>query len=131
MPYKDPLKKKEKQRGYSKKHYAKNAAKIRAATKKTKDNFKQKWKDFKATLSCLECEANHPAILDFHHIDPEMKNESVHKLINSGSYKKALEEVQQCVVLCSNCHRVYHYNERQKAKEMGAEAPADITLQYG
>jgi hypothetical protein len=126
MPYKDPLKKKKKQKGYSKKHYDKNAGKVKAATKKTKDTFKQKWKDFKATLSCLECGIYHPAILDFHHIDPEMKNESVHKLINTGSYKKALAEVEQCVVLCSNCHRVYHYNERQKAK---MEAEASITLQ--
>ena len=125
MPYKDPLKKKEKQKSYSKKHYDENAGKVKAATKKTKDTFKQKWKDFKATLSCLECGIYHPAILDFHHIDPEMKNESVHKLINTGSYKKALAEVEQCVVLCSNCHRVYHYDERQKAK-MGAEAPTKL-----
>jgi predicted HNH restriction endonuclease len=52
-----------------------------------------------------------------------MKNDSVHKMIQAGSYKKAIEEVQQCVVLCSNCHRVYHYNERKREKEKGAEAP--------
>ena len=125
MPYKDPLKKKEKQQVYSKKHYANNTQKVKSATKKVKDSFKQQWKNFKATLSCLECGIYHPAILDFHHIDPEMKNESVHKLINKGSYKKALVEVEQCVVLCSNCHRVYHYNERQKEK-MGAEAPTKL-----
>jgi predicted HNH restriction endonuclease len=125
MPYKDPLKKKEKQRGYSKKHYDKNAGKVKAAVKKSKDSWRADWKAFKATLSCLECGVNHPAVLDFHHIDPEMKNASVHSLVQSGSYRKALEEVQQCMVLCSNCHRVYHYNERKKAKEekMGAEAP--------
>jgi predicted HNH restriction endonuclease len=126
MPYKDPLKKKEKQKGYSKNYYDKNVDKVKATTKKAKNSFKQKWKDFKATLSCLECGIYHPAILDFHHIDPKMKNESVHKLVNSCSYKKALEEVQQCVVLCSNCHRVYHYNERQNEK---MEAEASITLQ--
>jgi 5-methylcytosine-specific restriction endonuclease McrA len=122
MPYKDPIKKKEKQRGYSKKHYANNTQKVKDATKKMNNGFKQQWKEFKATLSCLECGIYHPAILDFHHIDPEMKNANVHKLLQSKSYKKALEEIQQCVVLCSNCHRVYHYNERQKEK-MGAEAP--------
>ena len=118
MPYKDPTKKKEKQQEYSKKHYKSNADKVKAATKKTKRSFKQKWKEFKSTLSCLECGVYHPAILDFHHIDPEMKNDSVHKMVQAGSYKKAIEEVQQCVVLCSNCHRVYHYNERQQAKKM-------------
>ena len=127
MPYKDPLKKKEKQRGYSKKHYDKNAGKVKAAVKKSKAAWKTDWKAFKATLSCLECGVNHPAILDFHHIDPEMKNASVHSLVQGGRYKKALEEVEQCMVLCSNCHRVYHYNERKKAKEekRGPKPPLD------
>jgi predicted HNH restriction endonuclease len=126
MPYKDPLKRKEKQQEYSKKYYADNTQKVKDATKKTDATFKKKWKEFKETLSCLECGAYHSAILDFHHIDPEMKNDSVHKLVQAKSYRKALEEVQQCVVLCANCHRVYHYNERQKAK---MEAEASITLQ--
>jgi hypothetical protein len=125
MPYKDPLKKKEKQQEYAKKHYVNNTQKVKDATKKTRGCFKQKWKDFKDTLSCLECGTNHPATLDFHHIDPEMKNASVHKLVQAKSYKKALEEVAQCIVLCSNCHRVFHHNERQKTK-MGAEAPTKL-----
>ena len=129
MPYKDPIKRKEKQQEYSKKYYADNTQKVKDTTKKTDDTFKRKWKEFKATLSCLECGVYHPAILDFHHIDPEMKNASVHKLVQAKSYRKALEEVQQCVVLCSNCHRVYHYNERH-AEKKGAEAPTEITLQY-
>ena len=118
MPYKDPAKKKEKQRGYSKKHYGKNSDKVKASTKKRSKELRIEWRKFKATLSCLECGANHPAILDFHHIDPEMKNDSVHKMVQAGSYKKAMEEVEQCLVLCANCHRVYHYNERQQAKKM-------------
>jgi len=116
MPYKDPIKRKKKQQEYSKKHYADNTQKVKDTTKKTGDTFKQKWKEFKATMSCLECGIYHPAILDFHHIDPEMKNDSVHKLVRAKSYRKALEEVEQCIVLCSNCHRVYHYNERHAEK---------------
>jgi 5-methylcytosine-specific restriction endonuclease McrA len=127
MPYKDPIKKKEKQQKYSKKHYVNNTQKVKDATRKSNNTFKVKWKEFKATLSCLECGANHPAVLDFHHIDPEMKNASVHMLVKSKSYKKALEEIQQCVVLCSNCHRVYHYNER-RAEKVEAEAPTEINL---
>ena len=125
MPYKDPTKKKEKQRGYSKKYYGKNSDKVKASTKKRNKELKVEWKAFKATLSCLECGIYHPAILDFHHIDPDMKNASVHTLVGDGRYKKAMEEVEQCVVLCSNCHRVYHYNERKREKEKGAEAPTE------
>jgi predicted HNH restriction endonuclease len=55
-----------------------------------------------------------------------MKNESVHQLVRAKSYRKALEEVEQCLVLCANCHRVFHYNERH-AKKM--EAEASIKLQ--
>ena len=127
MPYKDPIKRKEKQQEYAKKHYANNTQKVKDATKKLNGTFKLKWKEFKATLSCLECGADHPAVLDFHHIDPEMKTASVHNLVQSKSYLAAMEEVQQCMVLCANCHRVYHHNERQKEK--GAEAPTEITLQ--
>jgi len=123
MPYKDPLKKKEKQQEYSKKYYVENKDKVKATTQKRHRGLKDKWKKFKATLSCLECGASHPAILDFHHIDPEMKTASVHNLVQSKSYLAAMEEVQQCMVLCANCHRVYHYNERQREKEKGAEAP--------
>jgi hypothetical protein len=124
MPYKDPLKKKEKQRGYAKKHYENNTDKVKAATKKRHRGLKDEWKKFKATLSCLECGVDHPAVLDFHHIDPEMKTASVHALAQAKSYLAAMEEVQQCVVLCANCHRVHHYNERQKEK--GAEAPIKL-----
>jgi len=123
MPYKDPLKKKEKQQEYSKKYYVENTDKVKATTQKRHRGLKDEWKKFKATLSCLECGASHPAILDFHHIDPEMKTASVHNLVQSKSYLAAMEEVQQCMVLCANCHRVYHYNERQREKEKGAEAP--------
>jgi hypothetical protein len=125
MPYKDPVKKKEKQQKYAKKHYDKNVDKVKAATKKRHKGLDNQWREFKATLSCIECGVDHPAVLDFHHIDPEMKNASVNMLIKARSYIAAMEEVQQCLVLCANCHRVYHYNERQRAKEKGAEAPAE------
>jgi hypothetical protein len=123
MPYKDLVKRKEKQQGYSRKHYESNVGKVKAATKKRNHGLKDKWREFKATLSCLECGIYHPAVLDFHHIDPEMKNASVHSLIQAKNYVAAMEEVEQCVVLCANCHRVYHYNERQREKEKVAEAP--------
>jgi predicted HNH restriction endonuclease len=124
MPYKDLKVRKAKQKDYAAKHYKHNTEKVKARAKASNKVYKAKWREFKNSLSCVECGMNHPGVLDFHHIDPEMKNASVHKLIQAKRYGKALEETQQCLVLCANCHRIFHYNERSAAKKKkGAEAP--------
>lgn len=67
--------------------------------------------DLKSTLKCEVCSENHPATLDFHHIDSTEKENSVANLIGTYSKKRILEEINKCVVLCANCHRKHHYNE--------------------
>ena len=45
--------------------------------------------------------------LEFHHIDPKTKSFE----ISSHSYKfeTMKNEVDKCLLLCSNCHREEHY----------------------
>jgi L-lysine 2,3-aminomutase len=63
--------------------------------------------------SCTECGENHPAVLDFHHLDPEEKENSICDMVcKRFSKKKILAEVSKCIVLCSNCHRKHHWQER-------------------
>lgn len=45
-------------------------------------------------------------VLDFHHIDPAQKKMSVSlREIVSTSWKKLMEEIVKCALLCCRCHR--------------------------
>ena len=66
-------------------------------------------------LKCERCGENHPGVLDFHHTDPTVKESSVSVLIGQGcSFAKVEREIQKCIVLCSNCHRKVHWQERNE-----------------
>jgi hypothetical protein len=125
MPYKDKTVKQTKQKTYANTYYQNNKAKVLATTTASVKKYKEQWRSFKATLSCVKCGQNHPATLDFHHIDSSTKEASVNKLIKYRAFKRAMEEVKKCVVLCANCHRIHHHDEREnkKAKKKGALAP--------
>lgn len=58
---------------------------------------------------CSKCGYNDClASLDFHHIDPKTKNPDGLKM-NVRSWNKLLKELNKCILLCSNCHREYHF----------------------
>lgn len=48
--------------------------------------------------------------LEFHHLKPELKEDSIMRLLRCFSYKKALEESYKCILVCANCHREIHAN---------------------
>ena len=123
MPYKDPAILKAKHKEYSKKHYEKRKAEGSTRLKKSNQEKKKVWREFKETLSCSQCGIKHPAVIDFHHADPKTKIKSVHEFARMGSYKKAFAEVEKCIVLCANCHRILHYELHKKKKR--AEALLD------
>ena len=58
---------------------------------------------------CQDCNREyHPSCYDFHHENPEEKDFSVgkHKQLKWGD--KIQKELDKCILLCSNCHRVRH-----------------------
>jgi hypothetical protein len=126
MPYKDPAVRKQKQKAYVTTYYEKNKSTVITSAKASAKAYKEKWREYKASLSCIKCGQNHPATFDFHHIDSSTKEASVNKLIKNRAFKRAMEEIKKCVVLCANCHRIHHHDERlaKKAKKKkGALAP--------
>ena len=70
--------------------------------------------EIKHQLKCIKCEENHIACLEFHHINPIEKKFEIGRSINQIGIEKReiLKEMEKCVVLCSNCHRKFHYLER-------------------
>ena len=66
---------------------------------------------YKSNLKCVECGENHPATLDFHHIDPSGKDFGVANF-GGKSITKIKDEIEKCIVLCANCHRKLHWNEK-------------------
>ena len=60
---------------------------------------------------CADCGGSfHQAAYDFHHINPLEKKFEIAPGLDRN-WNVIMEEVQKCVMLCSNCHRVRHYKE--------------------
>jgi hypothetical protein len=59
---------------------------------------------------CIVCKEKRIGCLDFHHLDPSIKESNVTRCHSS---KKLMKELTKCVVLCANCHRLYHMGEVQ------------------
>jgi len=64
--------------------------------------------------SCVDCNVTYPTapyvIFDFHHLDPTIKDVDWGKL-RLRSWDKIVKELDKCVLLCSNCHRIRHHIE--------------------
>jgi hypothetical protein len=109
MPYKDP----EKRKAYAKKwnaEFYKNNSVAEYKRIKTRRNELRIWLDeYKSKLACSICGENHPACLDFHHRDSKTKDFSPGNIRGWGwGRERVLQEIDKCVVLCSNCHRKLH-----------------------
>ena len=63
---------------------------------------------------CEDChiKAEFPSVYDFHHADPENKKSNIRALIRRRrSWVGIKEELDRCVLLCANCHRIRHAKE--------------------
>ena len=63
---------------------------------------------------CVDCKTPHPkypsSVYEFHHLDPSIKDYTWVKL-RLKSWDKIKDELNKCVLLCANCHRIRHHNE--------------------
>lgn len=93
-------------------NYHKNQKNWRETHTKTRLEKKEKIQEIKKSKLCLKCGEKRHYLLDFHHLDPTQKDFQISQGEGKG-WNKILEEIAKCVCICSNCHREFHYFERE------------------
>lgn len=62
---------------------------------------------------CAKCGDTRVYVLDFHHKDRDEKDFTIGR-IKKGSLDLIQNEIDKCAVLCANCHREFHYLEKEQ-----------------
>ena len=96
---------------YNPKYYDANKIKIANNGISYRKQVLEWYKDYKSNLKCSQCNENHPSCLEFHHLDPKNKKFNIGNSYAKYSKETILEEMNKCIILCSNCHKKLHYIE--------------------
>lgn len=94
------------------KSYEKNKEKIRKREYINRKLFKVQAIAMKGGQCCkcgVKYDGNNEVIFDFHHIDPSTKDFNISDIRNNSN--KAKKELDKCILLCANCHRMEHKDD--------------------
>ena len=98
--------------------YSRGNGKYRSECKECHKNYvkskynerKEQVNEIKSELKCQKCGEERPYVLDFHHKNPQEKDFSIARMTSNNNHMADIQkEIEKCVVLCSNCHREFHY----------------------
>lgn len=104
---------KEQKTTYNRQYYQDNSMSMLEHARKRQGQTRDFVEQLKVGLSCKRCGINDWRVLDFHHRDKQTKEFSIAKATRSGySRERILQEIAKCDVLCANCHRLLHWEEK-------------------
>ncbi len=83
------------------------------AHKKWKDKKRQFVLNYKSSHPCVICGESRTACLDFHHVNNDKDGNISRMVIDGYSLDRIQKEIDKCIVVCANCHRIVHYNESE------------------
>ena len=98
--------------------YVRNSDSAKARVVERKRRLALQLTDYKNAAGCSVCGEHHPAVLDFHHIVPLRDSDPTTRVFamvwrNGWGWDRIVGYVErECLVLCANCHRKHHWNER-------------------
>lgn len=84
----------------------------RTCTNQRRTRLRSWLSEYKQTLTCVRCGFSDYRALEFHHPEHDDKDFNVADMIRSGlSAESIRREIEKCIVLCSNCHQIEHYDQ--------------------
>jgi len=106
----------ERKRAWDRSYYQKHKIKRRAAATERKYRLYEYLQQIKAKAKCKYCGENYPAILQFHHRNPEEKEFDVSTFVyhQKSGPAKLEAEIAKCDILCANCHLKHHYENDER-----------------
>jgi hypothetical protein len=117
VPFKDEKVRKAKQREYSRRWYLSNKEATHESVAKRKRRLRGEWFEYKAKQKCSKCGFAHPAAIDFHHVVKQHKRSVNYLAAKLHNIPAAIREAEEkCIPLCSNCHRILHWQEHEGIK---------------
>ena len=97
----------------SKKHYKENSEEYVKYRHNLKERNQRYIYNYLKNNPCINCGETNPIVLEFDHIDPKTKEFGLGAAGQRRvSIKKIQEEINKCVVLCANCHRIKTSRDR-------------------
>ena len=116
MPFKDPVRKREYNKAYQKRYYAKQKNNAKAKAKARRHRIREWFDEYRRNLTCIDCGISGkecPWLIEFHHRDPDLKEEEIGFLVGAGyGIPRIMREMDKCDPICPNCHRRHHWEEK-------------------
>ena len=110
----------------SRRHYEANKdlvkRKARTNAPKLKARNAKYVNSLKSAGVCIDCKKSFPfAAMDFHHL-ANKKDSISHLVISCASLKRIQEEIDKCILICANCHRIRHFGDSSNGRTGAFEA---------
>jgi hypothetical protein len=83
----------------------------RATKNKLRKNNRDWLTDYKKKSKCDKCGINDYRVLEFHHLNIVEKDFAISWAYNNIGLEKIKKEIEKCVILCANCHRIIHWQK--------------------
>jgi len=88
----------------------------RATKQKLQEKYRQWLIDYKKNNKCSKCGITDHRVLEFHHLNNKNKEFSISDGLFNKRYglKRVKKEIEKCIIVCGNCHKIIHYKNKGK-----------------
>jgi len=102
-------------REISKKNWKRDNRSIEKST--SRRGARQHVYDYLKSHPCIKCGESDPRVLQFNHINPDEKLETVSNIMRRG-LTQVMKEIEKCEVLCANCHSKHTADQQNWYKDL-------------